>query len=395
MAAKVSRNIPLLYLIKICKWFMLYMPVVILYYINNHLTTFDLFFLHGVYSLVIALLEIPSGYMSDVWGRKPTMMAGLFFGFIGFGVYSLTAGRWGFLLAEVMLGIGQSFISGNDTALLYDSLQQENKQHKYLKHEGRMTSVGNFSEGLAGIVVSLLALSTIRYYYYLQTLLSLIALLGAFFLVEPTLRKYYRKVEWNDIVDTVKVTLLKHPQLSRYVLFSSFIGFASLSMAWFAQTFLYTIGIKNSLYGYIWSALNFIVSLGAFASVQVDRVLGIRKSLIAMLVMLVGGFFLASQMISFTGLALLSLFYFARGFAHPILKSQINKLATSDVRATILSVRSLSIRILFTAFSPLFGWMTNKINLSFALMLCGTTILIPGIVLVVGIFKNQKLSVTS
>lgn len=85
---------------------MLYMPIVKLFYEENGLDNFQLFLLHGVYSLVIALLEIPSGYAADIWGRKNALIMGTTFGSIGFAIYSFTYGFWGFLLAELALGVG-------------------------------------------------------------------------------------------------------------------------------------------------------------------------------------------------------------------------------------------------------------------------------------------------
>ena len=43
------------------------------------------------------------------------------------GVYCLASGFYGFLLAEITLGLGSSFLSGADTALLYDTLLDEGR----------------------------------------------------------------------------------------------------------------------------------------------------------------------------------------------------------------------------------------------------------------------------
>ena len=75
------------------------MPVVKLFYAENNLDDFDLFLLHALYSGVIFLIEIPSGYLADVWGRKLSIQSGLLMGLAGFVIYSLTGGFWGFLLA--------------------------------------------------------------------------------------------------------------------------------------------------------------------------------------------------------------------------------------------------------------------------------------------------------
>jgi predicted MFS family arabinose efflux permease len=370
---------------------MLYMPVVKLYYEENHLNNFELFLLHGIYSIIIAISEIPSGYAADVWGRKKTMITGLFFGFIGFAVYSVTHSFWGFLLAEVVLGIGQGFTSGCDTALLYDSLQEQKKENLYIKMEGNITATGNIAEAFAGISVTLLAFAVIRYYYYIQTFIALISFLIAFFLVEPFVHHHEEK-NWSSIIDTVKHSLWKNKLLSGYIIFSSIIGFASLSMAWFAQIFLYKAGLPKTYFGVTWTGLNLMVAIGSLLSAWIYRKLGIRKALLYILLFSSFGFLLASQTISIYGIFLLSVFYFVRGTAHPIMKDRINSLTKSNVRATVLSIRSFIIRILFFALGPFLGWITDKYSLSLALELSAITILIPGTIMVIVISRAKKLT---
>lgn len=55
----------------------------------------------------------------------------------------------------------------------------------------------------------------------------------------------------------------------------------------------------------------------------------------------------------------------------PVLKNYINVLADSDVRATVLSIRSLIIRAFFAVIAPLFGWMADMISLNQALTIIG------------------------
>ena len=62
---------------------------------------------------------------------------------------------------------------------------------------------------------------------------------------------------------------------------------------------------------------------------------------------------------------------------------------TSGVRATVLSVRSLLIRIMFAMLGPLLGVITEKISLSVALLVSGSVIFIPGTFLIILILKSK------
>lgn len=389
MDRSVNRNLPLLFLIKVCKWFMLYMPVVKLFYAENNLDDFDLFFLHAIYSAVIFLIEVPSGYLADIWGRKNSLLLGLLLGITGFSFYSFTAGFWGFLIAEIALGIGEGFISGSDSALLYDTLFQQKKQEKYIRYEGRITGGGNLAEALAGVTVTFLALNPLRGYYYLQTILTLAGFIAAWFLIEPKVHTHERVISWKAIVNIVKDTLWHNPVLSRYVIFSAIIGFSSLTMAWLAQIFLFQAKIPNTYFGIIWAVLNGMVALGSILSHRIDNFLGQKLSLVYIFFFLSAGYFVASGTIAPYGLVFLLVFYFVRGTAHPILKDRIQAFTESGVRATVLSVRSLIIRIMFALLGPVIGIITEKISLSVALLTSGSIILIPGLFLVILINKKK------
>jgi hypothetical protein len=243
---------------------------------------------------------------------------------------------------------------------------------------------------MAGIVFTLLAFSSMRGYYYIQTCLSFIGFVAAWFLIEPKIHIARNKVSLRAIIEIVRDTLWKYPQLSRYILLSSIIGFASLSMAWFAQIFLFDAGVEKANFGIFWTALNLMVTLGSFSATRIDKLFGPKYVLVFLLVFLSGGYILAGQTISLWGIGFLMIFYFVRGTAHPIMKDRINKLTSSDVRATVLSVRSLVIRILFAVLGPLMGWLTDHISLTYALTLCGIIILLPGIYLVTSILRSQK-----
>ena len=143
---------------------------------ENGLNLQEVMILQGSYSLMIALMEIPSGYIADLFGRKKTMVLGTVFCFLGFALFSFSFGFWEFLLAEILLGIGNSFISGSDSAILYDSLLQSKQTNQYTKIEGKTYSIGNFAEAGAGILGGFLAEMSLRYPWYVQAAVAALAI---------------------------------------------------------------------------------------------------------------------------------------------------------------------------------------------------------------------------
>ena len=104
----MKRNIYALYLIKLSKWFSLVMPIIVLFYEKQGLGLQDVFILKSVYSIAAVTLEIPSGYLADVWGRRKCLLLGSFLFFFGYLCYSFTDTFVAFLFAELLLGVGQT-----------------------------------------------------------------------------------------------------------------------------------------------------------------------------------------------------------------------------------------------------------------------------------------------
>ena len=147
----MRHNILALYIIKVSKWFSLVMPIIVLFYEKHGLGMQEVFILKSVYSVAAVALEIPSGYLADVWGRRKCLIAGCMLFFLGYLCYSFTSTFAAFVCAELLLGIGQTLVNGADSALLYDTTLHFGKEDQYLRYEGRITMIGNFAEAIAGV----------------------------------------------------------------------------------------------------------------------------------------------------------------------------------------------------------------------------------------------------
>src|SRR2546426_10925925 len=77
--------------------------------------------LQAVFALVILCGELPSGLLSDLWGRKKTLLLGSTLKAVSFSLLPLWSSYAGFLFYHLTMGIALSMISGGDVALLYDS----------------------------------------------------------------------------------------------------------------------------------------------------------------------------------------------------------------------------------------------------------------------------------
>ncbi|KJF42275.1 MFS transporter [Draconibacterium sediminis] len=366
-----SKNIPRLYLIKISKWFNMVMPIMLLFYKSNGLGSYELFVLKAIYSVAVVVMEIPSGWMADVWGRKKTLILGSILGSLGFLIYSFSYEFWAFVAAEIVLGIGLSFISGADSALLYDSLKADNKADKYTREEGRITSAGNFAEAIAGVVSGLLVYFSLRTPFYFQFGVAALAIPAALTLIEPKVHAVEHVHSIRKLVTNIKNSLVSNTNLRVAILLSALTGTATLTFAWLVQPFFVAIGLPEELFGIFWTALNLSVGISSVFAYKVELFLGKRRSVLIVILLLSFGYFFTGISISYYGFVFLFLFYLVRGLATPIFKNYINQYTDSEVRATMLSVRNFIIRMAFAGIGPLLGWITDNVSLNKAFLLAG------------------------
>ena len=223
-----AANIWKLYLIKISKWFMVFMPIIVLFYQSNDLNLRQVMTINAIYSLSAALFEIPSGYFSDRFGRKQSIILGTFLIAIQFFIISNSYTLVGFSIGAVLGGLGSSFISGSDAALLFDSLCAINRKQDYMKWEGRSYALGTFSEAIAAIVGGSIAYSFhLRMPLYIQFVISLVGVLAAFSLVEPPLKKTHNRSNWAQIAYILSVVFFKNKVLRYFMLLTALFGLAS------------------------------------------------------------------------------------------------------------------------------------------------------------------------
>jgi MFS family permease len=389
MGKSLRSNIINLYLIKFSKWFNLVMPVIVVFYQDNGLGMQDIFLLKSIYSVAMVALEIPSGYLADVWGRKKTLLLGGILGALGFGMYSFSYGFLAFAMAEIILGAGHSFVSGADSALLYDTLKSSKKEDGYVKQEGWITSAGNFAEAIAGVGGGLLAAVSLRMPFYFQFGVAALAIPAALFLKEPE-RHIKIKQNFKGILQTVRHTF-SHRYLRSAILLSAVTGTASLTFAWFVQPYFQEAGLPLPLFGLLWTLLNLSVGISSMFSFWFERKLGQRNVLLLIIFGLSLGYFLAAWEISLAGIAILFLFYLFRGIAHPIMKGYINDYTSSEVRATILSLRNFVIRINFAIIGPVLGYFTDRFSLNMALMVAGASYLFVAFVVSGPLLRKKEL----
>ena len=239
------------------------------------------------------------------------MITGCIVAFGGYICYSLSSTFYAFFIAEILLGIGQSLVSGADSALLYDTMLHYDRENEYLKYEGKVTMIGNFSEAFAGIFGGLLATFSLRLPFYCQILIAFIGIPAALTLQEFNVKTKIVNPLAN-IWKIIRYSLFTNKSLCYDIMFSGIIGAATLTMAWFVQPVLMKIELPTALFGIVWTVLNLTVGIAALYSDKLNRKLGENRTYTLILILIAGGYLAVSFCLNYFSLFLFFLFYIVR-----------------------------------------------------------------------------------
>jgi len=154
----------------------LYLPYIMLTSAMPWLSVFYLFFLErvsmeqaitlgAVYYLAVVVFEVPSGYLSDRAGRRPTLMLSASFFALSYICYVTAESMHALLLGQILLAAGMAFQSGSDTSLLYDSLKILNRDDEYGDREAKAAQYGMIALALSTLVGGAVGVLDLRFAY--------------------------------------------------------------------------------------------------------------------------------------------------------------------------------------------------------------------------------------
>ena len=195
-------KISLIMSVRMLGLFMLF-PVMSVYaseYVNS--TPFLLGMAIGIYGLTQALLQIPFGYLSDRFGRKPILVIGLIIFFLGSVVAANTSNLILVVIGRALQGGGA--ISAVLMAFLADSVNEENRAKANALVGFQIGVAFMLSLLLGPIITSKIGLQGL---FWFIALLSLIAILIVFSLKHSKPIAYY-KLSFEALKDNLTKELI-------------------------------------------------------------------------------------------------------------------------------------------------------------------------------------------
>lgn len=144
----------------------------------------------AVFTIVMvssAVWEVPTGIFSDIIGRRASIMLGSVASMVSVFFYALSDGFWLLAVGASLEGLSRSFFSGNNDALLHDTLSQDGQVPQYAEILGKTHSMFQLALALSACIGGLVGeWWSLRLVVWLSVVPQVVCCGISFFFVEPS-----------------------------------------------------------------------------------------------------------------------------------------------------------------------------------------------------------------
>jgi MFS family permease len=338
----------------------------------------NIYFMESAILCICVLLDIPSGALADVIGRKRSIIVGRVFLFGSAVFFTFMSNPLEAWLGNIVWAIGYSLQSGADTALLYESLKDTGAEEKYKRVEGQAIGARLILIACCVLVTGVLARINLRLPMYLSLPFVLIPLVSAFFFKEPAKTERFSVQKQFDVLKQGSRFMMKSVNVRWMIGFAALL--ATTSKVWFFtyNPYFEKVGVPLEMYGVIFFLLNAVAWLSSHYAYKLEQIFGERWCIVGM-VLCLGIPILLMGLVPIQPFAYLVLIQnVVRGFMRPFVGDYMNRHIATHMRATVLSMQSSAANLVSVLGLAIFGLFTKNLSLLTSLTLLGVIALTLG-----------------
>ena len=383
----IGRNINLLRWHNFFLDFRLYGPIAIIYFAQvtgSYALGLAVF---SIAAITSAIFEVPTGILSDCVGRKKTIIFGSLASVLAILLYALANSFIILSLGAIFEGLASSFFSGNNDALLYDTLNQQKRIKIFSDTLGKLSSMFQAGLGISALIGGFIAEYSLQLVMAVSIIPQLICLFISFWFVEPKMHTkdisenifYHLKESWKAFAKSIKLRKLSLAHILDYGIGETNHQFKPAFIALLWPT--WALGIARSLdnlfafFGFQFAG-KIIEKFKAIKTLFSQKIISRLNSLIFI------GF---PNMISPLMLSVNSFFF---GVGTTASRTLLHKEFTDKQRATMASLNALAGSLFFGVFAIILGLIADKIGPVKALLL-GEVLMISVVLIYWDLFKRH------
>lgn len=322
------------------------LPIWVAFYLRI-ITLEQTAFINAVANLIAVSLEIPTGAIADLIGRKSIVTLGQVLRALTFLAMPFAPNFiWLFILNSLM-AVGEAMSSGADSALLYDTLKEEGREKEFSLIYTKFLTYYRICIISASLIGGLLYSLNYSIPYLLRGLAFIASAYFMSQIVEKgriksavNLGSYYRKTI-DGLHEITKSIFVK--KLSLYYIIVGGITWACLT--YFNQPFAYDFGWTTTQMSYITAGAYLVSSLVVYFLTSHKNLLNRERIYLGFPILMVIAFVPGLFVGKWVGLALMTLVQIAGSARFSLLDNYINMEFDSRHRATALSTLNMLVSL--------------------------------------------------
>ncbi|MFA4953154.1 MAG: MFS transporter [Candidatus Pacearchaeota archaeon] len=368
--------------------FFLYPAFYVIYMRDLGLSLFQIGLLTSSMSLSAVLFEIPTGAIADIFGRKLSVILGLFLsGLIVISVFFFKD-FYTLLFLFFIWGAVGTLMSGAGEAWVVDLLKHEKRKNLIQEYYIKRHSFFSFAFLIMGVVGALLVKKFGLSVIWPITGGSMLITSFVFLFAKEHFIKKKQKISKHikELFSHSKKSInysINHQGI--FLMLLGVIGLALIvslagDITWYPL--LQNLGFKEYWFGYLFSAT---FALGIFIPYFIKPLIKISGGYVKYLLIILSVQFLLLFLMGFVNilipiLLIYILFMTTYDFFHPADITLFQKFVPSPMRATIGSFRNMLMSLIAIIFFPLAGFIADKIGPQNTIFI-GAFVLIPMIII--------------
>ncbi len=375
-------NILKLYLFNFFMGFHMISGILLPFFLTwGKLTFVEIMILQSFFTLMILVLEIPCGAISDYISRRLSLILGALSTALAALIYGSFSNIFIFMIGETLFALGHSLISGTDTAFLYDTLKKMKRNDQLTKFAARNRSFMLLGIALSAPIGSLIGSAiSLNLVMTLMFIPFIIAMIISISFKEPLMEEENMKSPNYFQVIKTGFKELRNNKILRILAFDLVIVESlTFFLIWTYQVYLDKLYFPLEFFGLISASMTITQIVFNNLINSFKKQFRNTRRFLQVYTIIPGLGFIFMALIYFTPVSItLILIVIGFGFSRSLIFIQgINKQIESNNRATVISTINMITSLIRTAVYPLIGTLV-MMNLNLTFISLGAIILITG-----------------
>lgn len=385
---RIYKNIRKEYLFQLVRNTSLSEAVWMLFLAARGMSLIQIGLLESIFHITGMLMEVPTGFIADRYGRKVSRVMARGLALISSLVMLSSNSFWGFALGFVFSALSFNLESGAGEALIYDSLVQCKREEEYMKIRGRNEICYQLSHVLSLVVGGAVAGISYNLVYGITAVIHACALIISLSFEEPQVTKLNKETALIQHMGQSLKAVWKNRSILPFMLHMEVFSLFYTTLHFYFQNFMKEGGYREYQIGLMFAVSAVLGAIIAALAYKIEKRLGEKK--MVLLTGIAPGLLFSA--IAFTRAEIVALILLAgiEGLVFVIFGDYIHRRIPSEHRATLLSFQAMFFSILMIVFFPIIGGLSQYFSFKTAFALIAVISLVSGVMTTLFLLKSMK-----